>query len=188
MSKVFCFIAVLLNLTLAAQQRDFHLEYETIGLGSNYGHKTYPRFQIEGNLMHYTVSDNYWRKGEGIGKSDSVFVYGEKTYQIELRWSSVDSIEQLINSLSDTLISRWNPFIMSGAIHILKAKAGEKEVKFEMHNTFDRTALIITDIINQYVSAEDRTNATLKDILDAEEFWHSLEFGSEEPDSLKNKK
>jgi hypothetical protein len=171
-----------------AQQRDLHLEYHVIGLGSNYGDKIYPRFRIDGNQMQYTVRDNYWKKGQETEKKDSIFVYGEKTYTIELRWSSVDSIAQLINSLSDTLIERSNLLIMSGGIHIIHAAVGKKKVDFILHNTFDRTALKITDIINQYVSDRDRTWATLEDILQVEEFWKSLELTPEQRDSLERKK
>ncbi len=161
-------------------------EYYVIGLGSNYGDKIYPRFRIDDNQMQYTVRDNYWMKDQDSDK-DSIFVYGEKTYTIELRWSSVDSIVQLLNSLDDTLIERSNLGVMSGGIHIIHAAVGKKKVEFVLHNTFDRTALKITDVTNQYVCEQHRTWATLQDILVVEEFWHSLELLLEKPDSLKRK-
>jgi hypothetical protein len=45
---------------------------------------------------------------------------------------------------------------MSGGIHFLTIAMGKDTVHYELMNTFDYTALKITDIINQYLPADKK--------------------------------
>ena len=68
-----------------------------------------------------------------------------------------------------------NPCIMSGGIYFLTIVVDQDTTDFELMNTFHRTALRITDIINRYLPKDNKIWANEKDIIDCETCWKNME-------------
>lgn len=122
----------------------FYLGYTTVGLGPNMGRKE-PTIRIKGTQLIYTYEQNSSWTGE-ISKDDTdTILVGT------FRLTSIDSIRNILHNLSDTTIYQTNPCITDGAIHFLTIAFGQDTTRFELHNTFDYTALKVTDILNFYL-------------------------------------
>ena len=81
------------------QNEKLHLNYSFLGLGSN-RFKTFPITVVEGQTLFYKE------------KSDRRI-----RHRTQLKAGALDSIEQIISSISDTAVERINPCILSGGIY-----------------------------------------------------------------------
>lgn len=139
---------------------EFYLYYSFAGLGSNMG-KFEPVITIKGTNLVYTYQQNsfYTKRNDRI---DTICIK-------KIRQSSVDSILDLIKNIKDSTIHKTNFCIMSGGIHFMGVTDGRDTTHFQMHNTFDHTALKIVKILNQYLTADEEIWASEQMITDAEE-------------------
>jgi hypothetical protein len=85
---------------------------------------------------------------------------------VPFRQASIDSIREIVKMLTDTLIFKVNPCIMSGVVHFLTIARATDTINFELGNTFDYTALKIIDIINEYLPRKKKLLANAKLIQD----------------------
>lgn len=122
----------------------FQLYYSYAGLGSNMG-KMYPVFRVEGNNYTYTLQQNSF-----YGKPDKE---PELVSKGVLRNSSIDSIIELANRVTDTMVYRTNPEILSGGIHSISVSHNNKKVSFSLHNAYDSIAGKIVNILNTNIPA-----------------------------------
>ena len=125
-----------------------YIYYAFAGLGSNLGNFE-PTLRVKGTKFKYTYEQNSSLFGKFSNKA-------KKISSGHFRQSSVDSILDLVKDMKDTLISRFNPCIMSGGIHFLTIANGTDTTKFDLHNTFDYTALKIISIINEYLPTNEK--------------------------------
>jgi hypothetical protein len=117
-----------------------------------------PTFQLKGKNFIYT--DNSY-----VGKKKEIDTICLGTF----RQSSIDSIIQIVKDLKDTTIFKINDCRISGGVHNLTVATGVDTTKFEMVNTFDYTALKITDIINEYLPLSERLRVSEKLIKEEED-------------------
>ncbi len=140
----------------------FYLHYGFSGLGSNMG-SFQPTIKIKGTDFIYTYEQNsYW--GEKSKRVDTICI---KIF----KQSSIDSIIEIIKDLKDTTIKEYNPCVMSGGIHFLSVSDGIDTTSFELMNTFDYTALKISNILNQYTPVDKKLWANEKMIEEAGDCW-----------------
>jgi hypothetical protein len=125
----------------------FRLSYTSIGLGSNFGGMQ-PVFRVVGSNFIYTMEQTGFY--EGSERQPAVTIcYGS------FRASSADSIIALVGGVTDTMVYRTNPHIMSGGIHYIHEQKSAYDVTFQLHNTSDPVAQQIVDILNTYVPATE---------------------------------
>jgi hypothetical protein len=74
---------------------------------------------------------------------------------------------------------------MSGGIYFMTITAGNDTVKYELENTFDRTALKIADIINNYLPSNLKIWVSEKLIKDSDDCWADLKKKLAEADKKK---
>ncbi|MEM6264649.1 MAG: hypothetical protein AAGI38_19210, partial [Bacteroidota bacterium] len=86
----------------------------------------------------------------------------------------IDSIWTLIKDLKDSTIYETNPCIMSGGVHSMAISSNGDTTRFTLHNTFHRTALKISEIVNQYVPEDKKIWATEQDIIECESCWAAM--------------
>jgi hypothetical protein len=121
---------VQISLTGYGQQSNLRLDYFMIGLGSNH-HRSFPKVTVKGQTLIYT--NNYRKRIH---------------YRTKLKAGASDSIEQIINLITDTAVKRFNPCIHSGAVCRLDVAGKAKTVHFTLKNTFDSSAYKIITILN----------------------------------------
>ena len=151
---------------IKSQSSSFYLYFYFMGLGSNFG-KMEPTFQVRGTKFSYSLEQNSIRSGEKPLKPERIRRGNFKT-------TSIDSILDLIKAFKDTTISESNPCIMSGGIFFLTITSGIDTVKYELDNTFDRTALKIVGIINTYLPSRKKIRVSEKMITDTDDCWIHL--------------
>lgn len=132
--------------------------YYTIGLGSNNGDSSLV-FSIEksnlkietyfkSNVADIKVSSDTLGKQYYIDQ-DTIII--KRTIEMPIRTSTIDSIEMYLK-LSDCKRVNSNFCVKSGSIHIIKIKSDSiTKQNFWLANTFDSTALQITDLIFNYL-------------------------------------
>lgn len=165
---IFILIVLILVQSIAKEQTSnssFRFYYSFAGLGSNMG-SMQPTIRIKGTKLIYTYEQNSYY-GKKTKRPDT-------TYITEIRQSSIDSILALIKDLKDSTIYETNPCIMSGGIHKMTIVANKDTTNFTLHNTFHRTALKISEIINQYLPKDKNIWATEQDIIDCENCWTTM--------------
>lgn len=128
---------------------DFQFSYYAAGLGSNMGSKQ-PTLTVNGNNFVFMLKQN---SSSWDGKMD---LPTDTLCNGQIRYSSIDSILNLISELKDTLIYNTNPGIMSGGIFNMAITKGENTVGFKLHNGFDSTASQIINILNTNLDCSDR--------------------------------
>ncbi len=143
----------------------FSFYYSFAGLGSNMG-SMQPTIRISGTKLVYTYEQNSYY-GEKTKSPDTISV-------TTIRQTSIDSILTLINDLKDSTIYETNPCIMSGGIHSMTISSKGDTTRFTLHNTFHRTALKISEIVNQYLPKDKKIWATEQDIIDCENCWTAM--------------
>lgn len=144
----------------------FYLSYSVAGLGANIG-SFLPVIEIKNGALLYTYEQNSY-----FDKKDSRI---DTVCLVRVRETSIDSILRLVQNIKDTTIMRTNACIMSGVVRFMSVANGADTTKFQLHNTFDHTALKIVDILNTYLPEEKRLVANEKMIKDAEKCWSELD-------------
>jgi len=173
-SKLIFILTVLTfsQLTAGGQSNNnsFGFYYSFIGLGSNM-FKMKPTIRIDSVKLVYTQEQNTYGRIYGLEietkKTDTIYI-------TTIRQSSIDSILALIQDLKDSTIYKTNPCIMSGGMHYLRISVNNDTTCFELHNTFHRTALKISEIINQYLPQDKHIRATEQDIINCENCWEAM--------------
>ncbi len=144
---------------------DFSFYYCFAGLGSNMG-SMQPTIRINGTKLIYTYEQNSYY-GQKYKSPDTIC-------KATIRQSSIDSILSLIMDIKDSTIYETNPCIMSGGIHNMSIVTNNDTTSFTLHNTFHRTALKISEIINPYLPKDKNIWATEQDIIDCENCWTAM--------------
>jgi hypothetical protein len=152
---------------LIGQNNNLKLSYHYAGIGSSLGKKNYPVIEIHNNTITCVIESDTAYSQPGWTSKPKEFSY-------PLRKGSADSITSIIKSISDTVISEYNPCIQNGGIHFMKIKSGTKTVKFELTNTFNVTALKVAGILNSYIPKGYGIWATAKDIQETFDCWTYL--------------
>ncbi len=147
---------------LTPRHSTFYLSYALVGLGSNIG-SMQPTIKVKGTQLLYTYEQNSYL-GERTKKADTVLIQTFRT-------SSIDSIIDLVKDLGDTTIFNFNPLIMSGGIHLLTIAIDRDTIRYQLKNTFERTALKVMDIINSNLPSKEQLGATEQLIKDEEDAW-----------------
>jgi hypothetical protein len=143
----------------------FSFYYSFTGLGCNIG-SMQPTIKISGTNLTFTYEQNSYY----VKKTKSPDTISVTT----IRQSSIDSILTLVNDLKDTTIHETNLCTMSGGIHIMTISSKEDTTSFTLHNTFHRTALKISEIVNQYLPEDKKIWAKEQDIIDCENCWSAM--------------
>ena len=138
----------------------FYFYYGLAGLGSNLG-SFQPTLRIYGNKFTYTKEQNSY-----LGKRSKKVEFISKGF---LPQSSIDSILVLVQTLKDTTIYKTNPCLMSGGITYITIGLAGDTTKFTLHNTFDKTALKIINIINPYLPKDKKLCGSEKEIKEEED-------------------
>lgn len=125
---------------ISNSEDNFIFEYVYAGLGSGIGTKQ-PKFKILRKKYIYTIEQNSSWNGDYDERKDTI-CYGE------LKTSTIDSIQNIVNKFPDTLIYEVNSHIMSGGIHNITISNQQKKVEFRLHNSSHPTAIEIIEIIN----------------------------------------
>jgi hypothetical protein len=94
-------------------------------------YRSFPKVTVKGQTLIYT--NNYRKRIH---------------YRTKLKAGASDSIEQIINLITDTAVKRFNPCIHSGAVCRLDVAGKAKTVHFTLKNTFDSSAYKIITILN----------------------------------------
>lgn len=129
--------------SLNSKYNAFNLWYSYSGLGSNYG-SLQPVFRVKGPHYVYSFEQN----------STLIGIYDKKPkyhFSGELRLASIDSILDLVKNLKDTIVDKWDSYIMSGGVHSIKVEFNEINVEFHLRNAHDSTAQKIVDILNSNI-------------------------------------
>jgi hypothetical protein len=124
----------------------FTLSFVKVGFGSNM-YEMEPVFRVIGNRFVFT-SEEVWigPKQEKIQRDTLLVGY--------FRTSSIDSIINLVDNITDTLIDKFNSHIMSGSAQYIDIFTGKKRIKFNLHNISDPTAEKVVAILNTYIIDE----------------------------------
>ncbi len=156
-------IIILITLTFLRSEaygkvndNSFSFYYSFAGLGCNIG-SMQPTIKISGTNLIFTYEQNSYY----VEKTKSPDTISVKT----IRQSSIDSILTLVSDLKDTTIHETNLCTMSGGIHIMTISNKEVTTSFTLHNTFHRTALKISEIVNQYLPEDKKYGQKNKTLL-----------------------
>lgn len=125
-----------------ASDNDFTLSYNVVGFGSNRFSRQ-PVFKVSKSKFVYTSEDAWFLKGHKPGR-DFICMGDFKA-------SAIDSIKQLIMGIQDTLVERYNPYIMSGSATCISISNNSKKVRFDLHNAGDSIATRIIAILNSHI-------------------------------------
>lgn len=164
---------------VTSTDNSFYLYYSFAGLGGNIGSMN-PNIQIKGTKLTYTYEQNS-SSGEFTKKADTILV-------TTVRISTLDSIKNILRGLKDTTIFQCHPGIMSGGIHFLGVAIGTDTISFTMMNTFNRTALKITDLLNTYFPADKKIGAMAELLIKAREDYNEYLNKEWSEQNKKNKK
>lgn len=135
-----------------AQQSDtkidtsFSLSYISIGLGSNMW-RMQPMFRVKGSQFIYTLEEAWQYKDSEKTKADTLIIGN-------LRASSIDSILNISTEIKGDSVYKLNPRIMGGGIINLYFSSNKRRLSFDLHNSNDKTAQKIVDILNSYIPDE----------------------------------
>lgn len=131
------------------------ITYEIHGLGSNLGDSNRV-FTLNGNKVSfeipYSIHEIDLVEKDTLGleyySGDSVFYIFPEFHLATLNNSSIDSIYKIMYAAEGKGLGGTNPCIRSGSAHYMYLSAdsiGSRHI--QMYNTFDSTALTITNII-----------------------------------------
>lgn len=130
----------------SADSPQFTLSFVTVGFGSNM-FEMEPVFRVTGNQFVFTSEEVWIRPEQKKIQRDTLLVGLFRT-------SSIDSIINLVDNISDTLIKKFNSHISSGSAQYIDIFTGKKRIKFNLHNISDATAEKIVAILNTYIMDE----------------------------------
>lgn len=134
------------------------MDYKTFGLGSNDGDSSLI-FSIENShlkIKSFSISNlsEIKNTSDTLGKQyyiqeDSIIIH--ENLNIQIQESTIDSIEMYLKLPHRDRINT-NFCVKSGSVHIIRIKSDSvNEQSFRLYNTFDTTALEITDLIFNYL-------------------------------------
>ncbi len=152
-------IYTFVSANLFAQAQSFRLRYHLVGLGSNQ-YSSFPVIVIDSTQLQVKLSRVVKNKAK---------LSGVIKCKVKMRQTSIDSIASLVDRISDTSIVLRNPCILSGGLHRMAIVHNTNRISYRLENTFDRTALKIAFILNEYLPDDCRIYADEKYISDAEE-------------------
>jgi len=136
------------------------MDYRTYGLGSNDGDSSLKLSVQNSNLKirSFTVNalSDTDATNDTIGKEYYIFedsILIRENLNIPLRTSTIDSIEMYLK-LPNRERTNTNFCVKSGSVHIINIKSDSiRDQIFRLYNTFDSTALQITDLLFNYFPA-----------------------------------
>lgn len=105
-----------------------------------------PVFKVDKTKFIYTFEDVWIQPGQTKIKKDTLLIGG-------FRLSSIDSINNLINQLKDSVIYNVGNYL-SGSAACIEISNDKKKIKFDLHNASDSTADKIVAILNTYIPAK----------------------------------
>lgn len=158
--KLFLLLFLTSLFSIAFSQRDdFTMRYETFGMGSNLGDSSCT-FTVKDSRLY--IKATYKHSLDSLVNIDTLnkkyFIYEDNLYlktdyKLDIRNSTIDSIEQILKQPGINY-SNSNSCIKSGSAHqitIYSDSIGRRQ--FQFYNTFDSTALEITDLLLAYLPA-----------------------------------
>ena len=158
--KVSSTIAFILLISFTYGQ-DFKLNYWTTGLGSDASwlmadeHRDCNsglKIEIIDSILTYSICEQTDDYEIDPTFKDTLWVMQRNFYQVQFRQSSIDSIVSCLDTLKGKYVYRTNPKIMSGSIFNYYIEFNGECSRFVLKNTFDSAALLITQMINSYLS------------------------------------
>ncbi|MBA3665584.1 MAG: hypothetical protein H0W61_15460 [Bacteroidetes bacterium] len=174
-------LPLFLCLNITGQTNALHLSYSYAGIGTNLGKKNFPLIEVKNHTITYTIETD-------TAYSQAGWTSKPKTFTVTLRQGSLDSINTVLKSVKDTLISEYNPCVQNGGVHFLRVSNGQKHLSFELTNTFHLTAVKITKILNSYIPKGYGVAASEKDVQEAYDCWTHLrgKWVKQKPDETKH--
>ncbi|UTW67071.1 hypothetical protein KFE94_02865 [bacterium SCSIO 12643] len=157
--KVILTILTVLSFNLSFGQ-DFKLVYWITGLGSNatwYMAEEYKdcasglKIEINDTVLTYSICERAEKYRIDTVFNDTIWTKERNFYHVKFRESSIDSIISILDTLQGKYVYRTNPLVMSGGTLNYYIEYGGKCSQFVMKNTYDSTALQITNLINSYL-------------------------------------
>lgn len=147
-------LSFLFGCYLTAQTNsNLYIDLQSYGLGSNNGQVDKIYCVRNDSLYAYFISKHEKEHLDTTYISDYAYrdaVLRRDTLKAGLRNSSLDSIIDLIPKNTDTIVE-INPCIKSGSLYKLIVNYNGQEKVFEMYNSFDSTAFMITNILQTYL-------------------------------------
>lgn len=125
------------------KENNFKLSFVTVGLGSNM-YKMQPVFKVEDKRFSYTLEKGWSSAHQHKIKTDTLLTG-------DFRKSSADSISNLLADLKDSIVSRSNPYVLSGLAAYIEVSTAAQKITFSLHNQSDNTADKIVAILNSYI-------------------------------------
>jgi len=137
-------ILLLLSLNQSLGQ-NFHLNYWVTGLVPNAGLEV----EINDTLLTFSISEK--TEKYNIDLNDTVWIEKRNFYNFKFRRSSIDSIISILDTLHGKYVY-GNPIAMpSNGLFYYSIEYAGKCSHFVMRNSYDNTALKITNLINSYL-------------------------------------
>lgn len=150
--------SLIISVCHSQSRNDFFMDYRTYGLGSNNGDSLLI-FSVQNNHLKirlftaHALSD-FDATNDTIGMEYYIFedsILIRKDLNIPLRISTIDSIEMYLKLPNRKRINT-NFCVKSGSVHIIRIKSDSiRDQSFRLYNTFDSTALQITDLLFNYL-------------------------------------
>lgn len=150
------FLIFCIQTGFSQSSNNFKLTYSEFGLGSNNGDSS-QILSIENSQLRAKVFS--WKLLTSLLPRDTIdkeyFIYKDTIFineklDVKLRESTIDSIQNILMSDKIKYVNT-NLCIKSGALHQIDISSdviGQKQ--FRLYNTFDSTALEISDLILKY--------------------------------------
>ena len=164
--KVLLTILTVLSLNISFGQ-NFKLDYWTTGLGSNatwYMAEEYKdcasglKIEINDTILTYSICERTTQYKIDSLFNDTIWTKERNFYHVQFSQSSIDSIISILDTLQGKYVYRKNPNVMSGRIFNYYIEYHGKCSQFVMKNTYDSTAVQITNLINSYLDEKYRIN------------------------------
>lgn len=145
--------------------QDYYLKYWSVGLGSNAiwfmseeqkDCASGLQVEIHDTVLTYSICERTDQFEIDTVFNDTIWAKQRNFYKLNFRQSSIDSIISFLDTLKGKDIYRTNPNIMSGGIDNYFIQYQEWCSQFTLKNTYDSTALLITNLINTYLPEKNQ--------------------------------
>ena len=173
---IFIYFLFIGSIATSQNSSNFHLDFESYGLGSSLGRIT-KIYYVKNNILHASFYSRY-----SIDEVDTNYttdyilhdtIWRKDTLVIKLRQTSIDSISQLITNNNDTIFET-NPCTRSGALYTLIVRCDEQHKVFKLYNSFDSTAYEITNIIQTYLPKNAVDPRPIDSWVNARKCWEAI--------------
>jgi hypothetical protein len=148
-------IIFIMTLTNAVGQ-SFKFSYSEFGLGSNKGQPSSLVVTIADTTLTYLIFEQTSEYKIDPVFNDTSWTKKRAAYDVLFKVESKDSIIKLLKGKEGKYIFASNPHIMSGSIQQLYFEYNNWCVEFSLKNTYDSTAMQITNIINKYLPKDHK--------------------------------